>query len=90
MVSDRIFSYSGRFLIFPVPAFTFCDLDSTAGAFASEDCSKNFQYFSLFCIPRNPVSHFLSDRTCIFPSLSLTTNVPMEAFLVALVIHDLL
>ena len=37
MVSNLVFSYSGRFFILPVPALAVCNLSGVAGALAAED-----------------------------------------------------
>ena len=85
MVSNLIFSYSGRFFILLVPAFDFDDLGGVAGALPGEDWGKKvIEYLSLLRIPGNQVSCFLPERAHIFPSLPFITNVPIESFLVAL------
>ena len=45
---------------------------------------KVVEYLSLLHVPGNQVSRFLPERAPICPSLPFITNVPLEAFLVAL------
>jgi len=45
---------------------------------------KVIEYLSLLHISGNLVSYFLPERAHIFPSLYLSTEVPIESFLVAL------
>jgi len=84
MVSDLIF-YSGWFLILVVLAFVVCDLVGVAGALVSEDLAKKvIEYLSLLHIVGNQVFRFLPERAHTFPRLPFVTDVPIEAFLVAL------
>ena len=85
MVSNLIFFCSGWFFILPVPAFAICDLGGVAGALAGEDWRKKFfEHLRLLHILGNQVSYFLPERAHIFPSLPFVTDVPTEAFFVAL------
>ena len=89
MVFNLIFSYSGEFFILLVPVFAFSDLDSVAGALASEDRDKKaVKYLSLFHIPGNRGSCFLPQRAHIFPSFPFIIGVPSEAFIIAVDIPD--
>jgi len=68
MVSNLIFSYSGKLFILPVPAFAFYDLGGMAGALASEDWDNEvFEHLSRLHMPGNQVSRFLPERARIFP-----------------------
>ena len=55
------------------------------GALAGEDWGKKvIEYLSILHILGNELSCFLAERAYIFSRLTFITNVPIEAFLVAL------
>lgn len=83
MFSNLIFSYSRWFFI--PPNFAFYDLSNVAGTLAGEDQDRKvIEYLSHFLvsgITRSPIS-FLH----VFLSLLFIIEVPIAAFLVALVV----
>jgi len=82
MILNLIFSYSGQFFIFLVPACAFCDLGSVAGALVCSDWGKRVvEYLSLVRMLGHQVSCFLPERAYIFPSLPFITDI---LFVVAL------
>lgn len=72
-------------MFFPVTSFAFCDLGGMSGALATGDsCKKVVEYFNVLCILGNQVCCVLLWMTHISPTLSFTTDIPVEGFLAVL------
>lgn len=74
-----------RVFILPVPAAAFLDLDGMAGVLAMEDRGiEAVENPSLLFVQGSQVSHFLTKRAHIIPSLSVVYNIHIEALPVCL------
>lgn len=89
MAFNLISSYSGWFLILPVPAFAFYYLGYVAGVLVGEDWDKKvIEYPSCFHILGKQVSHFFSENAHIFSHLPFIIDVFIEALLFAIDVPD--
>lgn len=84
MAFSLISSYSGWFLILPVPAFAFYYLGYVAGVLIGEDRDKKvIEYCICFHILVNQVSHLFSENAHVFSHLPFIIDVFIEALLFA-------
>lgn len=87
MASNLMLSYSGWFFIFPVPALASVTwMMWLKHLLVKTKAKKASEYLSFLDVPGNHISCFLLETGYFFRSLPFVTDVPTEAFLVALYI----